>query len=128
GDGGDECHGARQDSPAQHDTGDPFAGAESFEQQVGGHLEDEIRDEEDAGAEAERGLRQAKILVHRECGKAHIYPVQIGDEVADDEERYEPLRDFRDSAGLYSVHMTAPTGFTTRTARRDSRQFTAPSK
>jgi hypothetical protein len=107
GDGRDECHGARQDPPAQHDPGDPFAGAESFEQQVGWHLEDEIRDEEDAGAETERGLRQTEILVHRECGETHVYAVQIRDEVADDEERYDPPGDFGDSADFYSVHMTA---------------------
>jgi hypothetical protein len=110
GDGGGERHHARDNSPTQHDTGDPFARAESFEQEVGGHLEDEICDEEDARAEAERGLRQAKVLVHRERGKAHIHPVQIGDEVADDQERHQSLGDLRDGADFYSLHGIGPAG------------------
>ena len=107
GDGGDERHGARQDAPAQHDPGDPFAGAEAFEHEVGRHLEDEIGDEEDAGAEAERGRGQPKVLVHRQRRKADVDAVEIGDEVADDQERHEPLRDFGDSADFNSVHMSA---------------------
>jgi hypothetical protein len=74
--------------------------AESFKQEIRRHLEDEVRDKEDAGAEAERGLRQTQILVHRERGKAHIDPVQIGDEVADDKKRYESLRDLGRGCGL----------------------------
>src|SRR3977135_3957139 len=81
GDSGDERHGARQDSPAQHDTRDPFARAEAFEQQVGGNFEEEIGEEEDPGSEAERGRRQAKVTVHRQRGKAHIDAVEIGDEI-----------------------------------------------
>jgi hypothetical protein len=76
----------------------------------GGHLEDKICDEEDARAEAERGLRQAKVLVHRERGKAHIHPVQIGDEVADDQERHQSLGDLRNGTDFYSVHGIGPTG------------------
>ena len=105
GDGGDERHGAGQDAPAQHDARNPFARAEFFEQQVGWHLEDEIGEEEDAGAEAERGLRQPEVLVHRQRREADVYPVQIRDEVADDQERHEPHRDFGDGAGFDSVHL-----------------------
>jgi len=87
--------------------GDPFAGTESFEQQVGWHLEDEICNEEDAGAETERGLRQTKVLVQLERGETHVHAVRIHDQMADDEERYELLGDFGDSADFYSVHKTA---------------------
>jgi hypothetical protein len=104
GDVGNKGHQAGEQSPAQHDAGDPFARAEAFEQQIGRHLEDEIGDEEDAGAEAESGLRQAEILVHGERGKAHIDPVEIGDEVADDEEGYEAFRNLGEGRRFQSVH------------------------
>ena len=80
--------------------------AESFKQEIRRHLEDEVRDKEDAGAEAERGLRQAKVLVHRQRGKADIDAVEIGDEVTDDEERDEAFGDFGDGADFYFVHMS----------------------
>ena len=103
-DGWDERHGAGKDSPAQHDARNPFAGAEPLEQEIRWDFKDEISDEKDAGAEAEGGLRQAKVLVHRERGKAHVYPVEIRDEVTDDEKRYQPLRNFRDGADFNLVH------------------------
>jgi hypothetical protein len=71
----------------------------------GWHLEDEIGDEEDAGAEAERGLRQAEILVHRQRGKADVYPVEIRNEVADDEEGYETFGHLCEGPDFYFVHM-----------------------
>jgi hypothetical protein len=52
----DEGHQARQKAPAQHDARDPFARAKPFEKQVRRHLEDEIGNEEDAGAKSERRL------------------------------------------------------------------------
>ena len=112
GDVRNERHGARENAPAQHDAGDPFARAEPLEQQVGWHLEDEIGDEEDAGAEAERGLRQAEVGVHRQRGEADIDAVQIGDEVAEHQEGDEPPRDLRDRPDFHFVHVTAPDGGT----------------
>jgi hypothetical protein len=98
---------ARQNPPTQHDPGDPFASTESFEHQIRWHLEDEIRNEEDTGAEPECSLRQTEVLVHLQRGKADVDAVQICDEVAGNEERHEPPGDFPDGADFYSVHMTA---------------------
>ena len=104
GDVWNKCHQAGENSPAQHDAGDPFAGAEPLQQQVGWHFEDEVGEEEDARAEAERSLRQAEILVHRQRGKADIDPIEIRDEVADDEEWYETFGDLREGADFYFMH------------------------
>jgi hypothetical protein len=87
GDVGNERHQAGQEAPAQHDARNPFACAEALQQQVRRHLEQEIGEEENAGAKAESRLRQAQILIHRQRGKADIDAVQIGDEVADDSGR-----------------------------------------
>ena len=104
---GNERHGAGQDSPADHDASDPFAGAELFQEQVGGNLKDEIREEEDAGAEPERGLRQAEVLAHGERGEAHVHPVQVGDEVAQHQERHEPHGDPPDCPA-FQTHFDIP--------------------
>ena len=62
--------------------------AEPIEQQIGqGNLEQEICEEEHAGAEAEHRLADTEIRVHRQLGEADL--VEIGDEVADDEKGYE---------------------------------------
>jgi hypothetical protein len=53
-------------------------------------------------------LRQAQILIHRQRGKADIDAVQIGDEVADDQEGHEALGDLGKRIDLKSVHRTGP--------------------
>ena len=49
----DECMADRQDTPGDHDAGDPDACAGLLKDQVAGHLEQEIAQEEDARTKAE---------------------------------------------------------------------------
>ena len=79
----------------------------AIEQQIGGHLEQEIGEEEHAGAEAEHRLADAEIGVHRQLGEADVDAVEIGDEVADDEKRYESPGDLGRRA-LFDVHLRLP--------------------
>ena len=53
-----------------------------LQHEVARDLEQEIADEEDAGAEAEYRRREAEILVHGERGEADIDPVEEIDRVA----------------------------------------------
>ena len=85
-----EGHRAGQDAPGEHDAGDPPTRAEAFQEKIGRHLEQEIAEEEDAGAKAIGGGRDVQILPHGQCGEADIGPVKIGDEVTDDQKRDEP--------------------------------------
>ena len=48
--------------------------------------------------------RQPEVLVHGERGEADIHPVEIGDEIADDQERNEPRRHLPDSPSLQVLH------------------------
>ena len=91
----DERHGAGDEAPGQHDPRDPAAGADLVENDVRRHLEQEIGEEEHARAETEGSFRKVEVGVHRELGEADVHPVEIGDEIAEDEERDEPPRDFR---------------------------------
>jgi len=99
-----------RNAPAQHDPGDPFARAEPLEHQVGRYLEDKIGDEEDTGTEAVGGLRQAEVGVHRQRGEADIDPIQVGDKIANDQERDEPPRHLRDGPDFHFVHGRHLTG------------------
>jgi hypothetical protein len=80
----DERHRAGNDPPREHDAGDPLAGAEPLQQQIRRHLEHEVGDEEDAGAESVLRRRQPEILVHRQRGEADVDAIEVRDEVADD--------------------------------------------
>jgi hypothetical protein len=53
------------------------------------------------------------------AAEAPIDPVEIGDEVADDQERHQPFADFGDGSGFYGVHG--------RLTELDVRLTTAPS-
>ena len=97
---GDEGHCPREDAPGEHDPGDPLARAEALQHQVGGDFEHKVGEEEDTGAKPERGLGQADIMAHGELGETHVHPVEIGNEVAQDQEWQQPHRDAAKSPAL----------------------------
>ena len=101
---GNEGERRRDDAPGDHDAGDPDARADLFQEDVRWHFEDEISDEEQAGAEAEGGLAQAERLVHVELGKADIDAIEIGHEIADDQERDQPPHHLADDTFFQAFH------------------------
>jgi hypothetical protein len=101
----DERHGAGNHAPREHDPGDPLPRTEPLQQQVRRHLEDEVGKEEDAGAKPVLRRGQAEVAVHRQGREAHVDPVQIGDEVADHQERHEPGRDLGNRRTLEWIHV-----------------------
>ena len=56
----DEHEARREEAPGDHDPRDPDARADLVQQHVARQLEQEIAEEEDAGAEAEHGLAEAR--------------------------------------------------------------------
>ena len=85
-----EGAGGRDRAPDDEDREHPAPRAEAHEHQIGGHLEQRIADEEDAGAEAEDGRREAEIGVHRQRREADIHPVDEADEIEQPDERDQP--------------------------------------
>jgi hypothetical protein len=95
-----ECHDRRGDSPGDHDTGDPDASARLFEDHVARHLEQEITEEEYAGAPAVDVVRKSEILVHAERSKADVGAIHVGDEIDHHDQGKKPPGDLRDCALL----------------------------
>ena len=92
---GDECGAAGYDAPGDQDPRDPHPRADLAQQDVAGHFEDEVADEEYAAAETIDSGGETQHLVHGEGGEADIHPVEIGDEVACDQHRQQPAGDAR---------------------------------
>jgi hypothetical protein len=59
---------------------------EPVQREIARHLEHDIANEEDAGAEAEHFRGEAEILVHGERGEADIDPLEKIHRIAEDEE------------------------------------------
>jgi hypothetical protein len=90
----------RDQAPRDHDARNPGARAEPLQRQVAGHFEDEVADEEDAGAETV-GLRvDADRLVHLQRGEADVDPVDVADQVGQQQERHQPPRDAAHGRGF----------------------------
>jgi hypothetical protein len=81
-----KAHRAGDKSPAEHDARDPFPRAEPFQREVRRHLKNEIAEEENGSAETVSGGGKPQVAVHRQRGEAHVHAVEIGDEIADDQE------------------------------------------
>ena len=84
---------AGHESPADHDPADPQAGAHPVQNHVAGHFEEEVADEEDACAEAVDRFTEAQIVEHLQLGKSDVDAIEVGDQVAQHQERQEPPRD-----------------------------------
>ena len=112
-------HRGGDNAPGHHDAGDPAAGAEFLQREVARHLEDEIADEEDAGAPGEDQRRELQVRVHGQRGEAEIDAVEIGKEIGQHQKRDQPPRD-RADGGSFDVtfgwrgglvHGFPPSGF-----------------
>ncbi|MCY1524754.1 hypothetical protein D9M68_597020 [compost metagenome] len=86
----DEHEHARQDPPRNHDARDPDAGAQPVHEQVARHFEKEIANEEHTGAQAEHGFAEPQVLRHLQFGEAHVDAIEVGDHVAEHQERHQP--------------------------------------
>ena len=93
-------HRRRHQPPGDHDPRDPAPGAEPLQQQVARHLEDEIRQEEQPGAEPEHRRRQVQVLAQIMSGEPKVHPVDKRDEVAHHQKRHEPQADTPNSRAL----------------------------
>ena len=85
----DQREGGGDDAPGEHDARDPGAGAEPLEGEVAGYFEDEISDEEDAGAEAIGLGVDADSLVHLQRGETDIHAVDVTEQVGGEQERHQ---------------------------------------
>jgi hypothetical protein len=83
----DECVECGNDTPREQNSCEPAACTDFLQKQIAWKLEDQVTDEEHAGAEAEGRRRETDSLVHRQRGEAHVHPVEIVGEIADGQER-----------------------------------------
>ena len=86
----DPHHRRGKNPPGNHDPCDPGPRAEFLQQEVAGDLEQKIADEEYARAGAESHIAQREVLEHLEFRKPHIHPVEVGEDVAEEEKGKQP--------------------------------------
>ncbi|MNS78099.1 hypothetical protein D3C72_1117010 [compost metagenome] len=94
-------------APGNQNAGEPFAGAETVEEKVARHLEEEIADEEQRSAKAVGIFAEAQRIDHLQLGIADILAVDIGDEIKKAKKRHQPPGDLRDK-GFFGYHMLFP--------------------
>ena len=83
----DEEHADGDEAPGEHDAGEPAAGAETVEREVGRHFTDGVAEEEDASAEAVDRAAEVQGLVHLQGREGDIGAVHVGAAVAECDER-----------------------------------------
>ncbi|KAG0161844.1 hypothetical protein DFQ30_005315, partial [Apophysomyces sp. BC1015] len=90
---GDECHCRRNHAPRDHDPRHPSACADAMQNDVAGDFHEEVRDEEEAGAQPVDGLGEMQILGHPQLGEADIDPIQICNHITQQQEGKDPPSD-----------------------------------
>ncbi len=102
-----EQHAGRGDAPQAQDPAEGAARTDPRQQQVAGHLEQHVADEEDAGAHPVGGIRQRQVLLHLQLREADVDAVQVGEQVAEQQERQQPQVDLRIERGRAGVETDA---------------------
>ncbi|MNC19685.1 hypothetical protein D3C75_676220 [compost metagenome] len=83
---GDEQQAGRQGAPGNHHQRNPAPRAEFGQGQVAWHAAQHVTDKEDAGAEAVHGFAELQRVEHLQFGKSNVYPVEVVEQVADENE------------------------------------------
>jgi hypothetical protein len=88
-----EHGGRREHAPGDHDAGDPAARAHAVQHHVAGHLEEKVADEEDARAQPVHRLAELQVALHLQLGEADVHAVEVGHDVAQEQQRDQPPAD-----------------------------------
>jgi hypothetical protein len=80
--------------PQNHDAGDPDLGPNLLQDEIAGHLENEVANEKDARSGAIRRIVDAEIVLHLELGESDVNAIYVRQGVTEEEIRYHPPRHF----------------------------------
>ena len=95
----------RHQTPGDHDACNPNPRADPFQDQIARNFEQEVTEEENAGAEPVNVRGQAEILVHRQRRKRDVGAVDVGDAVEHNDQRQQPPRYFCDGSRFDRAHV-----------------------
>ena len=89
----DQEHAGRQHAPHHHQRGNPPPWADTVQGHVAGDAEQRVGHEEQAGAEAIDRVAEVQVRAHLHLGEADVDAVEMGEEVADQQQRHQPPGD-----------------------------------
>src|SRR5271170_2298146 len=126
--GMDERHRRGDDSPGDHDDGDPAARAKAEQDQVSRNFKESVADEEEACSGSVDCSGKSQIASHGECSEAEVNAIEIGADVEQEEKRDESPEDAADKTGRVNVGRVlrlrhAALDNTASSARRQSRRL-----
>lgn len=75
-------HQTRNNSPSDHDSGDPQPGSDFVQPNIAGHFDKHVTDEKYSRAQCVNGRAESQVLQHLQLGEPDVYPVKIGCEIA----------------------------------------------
>ncbi len=77
----------RNQAPGDHDARDPDTRADALQQDITGHFENEVTDEEHSGAEAVDRIGELQIGRHLQLGETDVDAVQKRHDVTNEQKR-----------------------------------------
>src|SRR6185295_5735814 len=110
-----EDHAHRHEAPDDHDARDPDPRADLPQDHVAGDLEEEVAEKEEPGAAAEDVLAQEQVLLQVLRREADVDAVDVGHDVAEEDEGDQPPQHLPDRAAaevVRGVRHLASTHFT----------------
>ena len=83
---------ARDNSPRDHDAGDPFSGAPFLDDDCARNLEQEIAEKEQPGTSADHVVVEGRhVLRHGQLGECDVDTIDVRNHIADEQQRDQAL-------------------------------------
>ena len=95
-----EGHQGGDDSPTDHDTGDPESGSRAVQNEVGRNFKNKVTDEKYSCSCSKHGIGEPGDLAHRKFGEANVDPVDISQDVTGEEDGDESEGDLAVDGGV----------------------------
>jgi hypothetical protein len=91
---GHEHLSGRDHAPYRDDRPQPEPRSDLLENHIRGDFKQEVSDEEHSRSQAIDRIAEAQVLLHLQLGEAHVDPVDVSQDVADEQERHQTARHF----------------------------------
>jgi hypothetical protein len=107
-------HAGGERAPRDHDARDPQPRADALHDEIARNLEEDVADEEHAGAEPVDHVAETEIGLHLQRRIADVDPVEIVDDVAGEQIRNQAARHFAhharrlDRIHVFSLRQSLP--------------------
>ena len=96
-------HSHREQSPREHDPGQPAARAETHQQKIGRHLAGPVAEKKESRTKEIDRCAEVQVMIHLQRGEADVDAIHVGDAIAHRYQRQQSQAGFAQRGAAYRL-------------------------